>query len=570
MKNMAYVFKWMLGHSKSYISNIFLILVLGTATSFVSVYRVLISKTLIDSATSSNTSLMLRSLTLLGILLISELCFESLKSVLSVKSHTNLTASIQKKVYNHVIHSNWLEQSKYHSGSLLTRLTSDVGAVANVIIHSLPNTFSLLVLLSTSYVVLFKMEPKLGAMVLIISPLSILFSRLYAKRIKKIYKDAQEADAKSRSFMQESIQNLLIIKTFCRENENLNSLTEIQNNKISLAMKRSYISIISNFILHLGSWSVFFLVFFWGSKNLSNGTATFGTLTALLQLVGNIQAPIRGLASTLPELIAAVGSSERIIEILNLPTDKISSLSSNNIHQNTSCSEVRFRTVQFSYKKEKSFLENISFNISSGETIGLVGKSGEGKTTIIRLLLGIINPDEGEILMKNNNEFINVSSTTRNYISYVPQGNTLFSGTIKDNLLFGNPDATDAEITEAINSSYAWSFINDFKDKLHTVIGEKGVGLSEGQAQRLAIARAFLRKKPVLILDEATSSLDIETEVRILNSIRNLSYKPMCVIITHRPSALSICDRVFKLQNGNLMEVVKDVAISLESDIQAV
>jgi ATP-binding cassette subfamily C protein len=370
-----------------------------------------------------------------------------------------------------------------------------------------------------------------------------------------MHKQSQEADSTYRSFMQESIQNLLILKTFCLEKNNLSKLTELQNNKIKLSLKRSSISIVANIFMSIGSWIGFFLVFCWGAVNLSKGIGTYGTLTALLQLVSSIQAPFFGLAGSLPQLAGAIGSAERLIEIEKMTLEDLDYEEADESLLNINNPNIEFEDVSFSYFKNSPVLKNISFNIKSGETIGVMGASGEGKTTIIRLILSLIDSNQGNISIINDNKRYSINPSSRNLISYVPQGNTLFSGTIRQNLLYGNKDASETDIESAITAAGAFNFVDSLKGKLDTVIGEKGVGLSEGQAQRLAIARALLRKRPILILDEATSSLDIETELRVLNTVQNLQHNPTCIIITHRTSALSICDRLFKIENGFLKEV---------------
>jgi len=569
LKKLFNTLKWIINQSKGYKKHVVIITMLGGLFSICNVYRAITSKNLIDTAISGNGPQTAKYLGILAALIVLEICFSSTESLLSSGCQAKLGAKIQKKTYRHIINSKWLEQSGYHSGSLSARLSSDVDAVSNVIVNSIPNIISLTTLLVSSFICVLYLEPLVAIAAITISPVCIFFSRLYASKLKKIYKNYQEADAQCRSFIQESVQNLMVLKTFCLERKNSASLSELQDKKIKLTIKRSYISTLSNIVLRAGSWSTFFIVFWWGAGNLSKGINGFGTLTALLQLISSIQSPLYGLASTVPELVAAVGSSERLTELLSLPLEKdvtgdnaledVDPMDSS--FENSLCFpddapvDIEFENVNYSYKKEEPLLKNINFTIKAGETVGLIGSSGEGKTTIARLLLSLITPDKGQIYLRHKGKRIEVTPASRRMISYVPQGNTLFSGTIKSNLLYGDLNATESDIQKAAASSFAADFIEQLENKYETVIGEKGLGLSEGQAQRLAIARAFLRKKPILVLDEATSSLDAETEAKVLMSIQGLSHKPTCIIITHRLSALSICDRVFKLEDGLLYEI---------------
>ena len=229
--------------------------------------------------------------------------------------------------------------------------------------------------------------------------------------------------------------------------------------------------------------------------------------------------------------------------------------------------DIIFDNVYFAYKDNNYILNKINLTIDSGETIAFVGPSGEGKTTMIRLILSLINPTEGNLFISENDLIKDMNRNFRNLISYVPQGNTLFSGTIRSNLLYGKPYATDDEIKEALTNACAIDFVNELEDGLDTMIGEKGVGISEGQAQRIAIARAFLRVRPILILDEATSSLDPETEVKVLKSVKSLSSNPTCIIITHRPSALNICNRIMKLEKGHIREVSRKSILEVANEL---
>lgn len=550
LKNRFQVAKWILLQTKPCIFFLSVIVILGGITSLGEVIRAIILKKLFDSATTAQFNKMVSAIIVLAILIISDVIIRAICSSLSARSSTEICNNIQRNTYSHLTNTNLLEFSKYHSGDILTRMTSDVDAVTNMIVNILPNIISLVILITASFTTLLFYDATLAVLIILITPVPILISRIYAKRIKKIYMKLQEVESRYRSFLNESMQNIVIIKSFCLEKNNNIKIAGLQKSKLDLVLKRNHISILSNSMLSLGYWVGFFLVFSRGALNLSKGTITFGTITATLQLIGNIQGPFSALAYSLPQLVSAIGSSERLIELDELNLDFTDSLTIN-----IASAGIEFKNIMFSYKKNAPVLNAVSAYIYPGETAALIGPSGQGKTTLVRLLLSLYKPDKGHVYITDNKEKYEVCASTRKLISYVPQGNTLFSGTIADNLRYGSPNATDKELETAARDACAWNFIKELQDGLYTVLGERGIGLSEGQAQRLAIARALLRKTPILILDEATSALDNETEINVLRAIQNLRPIRTCIIITHRSTALKICDRIFKIENKNLIEL---------------
>ena len=298
----------------------------------------------------------------------------------------------------------------------------------------------------------------------------------------------------------------------------------------------------------LGSTLGYFSVYLWGAYSIYSNNFSFGNLTAMLQLFSSIQSPILGLVSSFPQLINALAAIDRLSEIENLTSENYTHKL---LDTNSKCN-ITIKDVSYGYKKDKLILKNISLNIKAGETIALIGPSGCGKTTLIRLILSLIHPNKGSI--KINNE--ELSTNHRNLIAYVPQGITLFSGTIRENLTFSNYSISDIEIFNALKAACAYKFVNSLDNKLDTIIGERGIGLSEGQAQRLCIARALLKNASILILDESTSALDAESEISVLESIKKLTDKTI-ILITHRPSALNICDNVYKIINGEIQTSMK-------------
>lgn len=563
MKKILIEFKWLLWQSRRVMFPLLLIIVLGSISSLIDVFRAIVTKILIDSATIGDSQLIIKWLIIFASILCVEIGIRAVNPIITTYCSGKIKNIVQKKLYTHITHSEWMEQTKYHSVSLLTRITNDVDTIANTLTNVLPNIISFSVMLITAFITLLFLEPIMALLAIVIFPFCLLISKIYARKQKRVYLDIQEEEVNYRTYIQESLQNIMIVKAFTQETNNISKLKKFQNKKLKLLLKRSRLNAITNTFIQIGAWVSYFIVFLWGTLKLSTGINAFGTLTALLQLFGNIQGPFLGFAHSLPQIINSLAAAERLMEIEEMVLEQGNNL---DISKNIQHVGIEFKNVSFCYKDNIPVLNNICFKIDPGDIVALIGDSGEGKTTIIRLLLALIHPIDGEINFSFNNKDFTGNRDFRNLISYVPQGNTLFSGTIKDNVHYGNPQATLPQIKEALKLACAWGFIDELENKHSTVIGEKGIGLSEGQAQRLAIARAFLRKRPILILDEATSALDSETELGVLQSIKNLNHKPTCFIITHRTSALAICNKTLQINNGHIT-IIDNTSNTTESVI---
>ena len=461
---------------------------------------------------------------------------------------------LQRSIISQLYDAEWLSVNKYHSGDILTRVTSDVGSVVSFFSVVCSGIVAFGVQLMAAFITLFVFDRNLALFTFVLGPISVIASFIYGRKIKKMQHKFQEAESKCRSKIQESIHNMLIIKTFNFEEQSMVQITENQNERYRWAIKKNILSVRTNIILGSGYWAGYFAAFTWGAFKLSKGISSFGTFTAFLQLVGQVQGPFIGLSKLVPQFASSLASVERLMELEEL--EKESGVESPPfLLQNIQALFVK--DISFGYKKERTVLSHLSFSVKAGEISALVGISGEGKTTIMRLLLSLMKPDSGELyLLLSSGEHIKLSHKTRHCFAYVPQGNTLFSGSIRENLLVGNNTAQTNQMEEALRASCAWEFIESLPEKMDTLIGESGMGLSEGQAQRLSIARALLKESSILLLDEATSALDLETEKTVLNNIRIMNPKRTCIAITHRSSVIDICDRVFRISDKKLEEEV--------------
>lgn len=551
MKTFFNDISWIINKCRSSLVYIIILSIICSLISYFSVYTAVVTKYVIDSASDKNIQDAKKFLILLSILLVLNIVLNSISIIISSYSCEKTKNIIQKNLYLHILNSSYIEVNSYHSIDLLTRITNDSSEISSMLINSLPSCIGFIVMICSSFYALFLISPVMSLFALLVIPSLIIISRLYGKKLKKYYLKIQQKESLYNKFIEESINNILIIKTFCMISAIIKNFILIQDKKLHLQIKKSFTSTCYNAVLSLNSLLSYAAVFSWGAVNIAKGSLNcFGSLTAMLQLFNSITGPLFALSKTFPQIISAAAASERLKEIEKIPVENNNPLDLQEIKKNICCS-IKFENVSFGYVKDKLILKNISVKFNKNELIGIIGLSGKGKTTLIKLIMSLIYPTEGQIYI--DDELLNINH--RHLISYVPQGNTLFSASIIENLRCGNKDIEKAEIYNALKASAAYDFVSSLPLKEDTIIGENGINLSGGEAQRICIARALMRKKPILILDEATSSLDAETEKQILYSISNLKFRPICIIITHRLSALSICTRVLKLENGKLENI---------------
>ena len=531
-------FKWVLGYSKPYIPQLTFLMMIDLLSTFLYVWMAVIGKKMIDSATKGMVSDLWKIIILYVIVILGSEILSMLSQLISVVVNEKFVFGIRKKVFRRILDTNWLEISGYHSGDLMTRLTSDVQAISEGISTTIPTIIRLLVELLITFFTLAYYDLNLALFALLVAPIAMVASFLLGKQLKRLQLKVQQTESKYRSFMQESIANIMIEKSFCLEDYSEQRLEELRNERIFWVYKRSKVNMYASAAMGLSFQLGYVVAFAWGAVCIANKSISYGTMTVFLQLVNRIQAPIISLAHLVPKVISMLASAGRVVELQKLAKEKRTgeSIFPYDIG-------VKVNNLTFGYTDENVF-ENADVEFKPGEFTAIVGRSGIGKTTLVRLIMAFTDKYSGDISFYNSKgETMKASPDARDFIAYVPQGNTLFSGSIRENVLMGKKDATDEEITAALKGAAAYDFVKSFPDGIDTVIGEKGIGISEGQAQRIAIARALIRKSPFLILDEATSSLDENTELKVLEGIRKWNPAPTCLLITHRRSVLEYCDR---------------------------
>lgn len=543
---------WLISQAAPYTRQLLIKLAISTVSLGMSFVSTIASKYIVDATTSG--SLSWKYIAYMAIASIFSILFMAVSNVFNSYISEKFEFGMRCDMFNQIQHSVWSKISKYHSADIITRLTTDISVISSGLISILPDGVIVGIKLIVSFCILLYFDKWLALFALFIAPVGALSTFLYHRKYRYYYNKLRDSESNYRTFMQENLANIAVVKTFQQEEENSTYMRAIQNERMNLVIKSAKLSAIMSSVMRIIYRSAYVVAFCWSAYRISQGQITYGTMTIFLSLVSHVQGSISSLGSIVPQIYRMLISAKRITDIIGMEKEEYSDISF--YPEQIS---VEIKNVTFAYEKQ-NILENVNLSIKPGDIIGIIGPSGAGKTTLIRLLLSLIKPNMGTIEYTAGQAFQEVAQpASRRFISYVPQGNTLLSGTIEMNLRRGKKEASEKELWTALHLADAENFVRKADMGLDTILTEKAGGISEGQAQRIAIARALIRNKPLLILDEATSALDEDTEARILSNISE-NYGKTVLIITHRKSMLRYCNRMIEVSE-NASVNIKDINI---------
>ena len=560
--------KWILSYSNRYKKTIAFYLFLGIFSTVFSLISSIASKQLIDIVTGHLKDQMLLMAIVMVSMALFSLVFSSIISRVSLKLTISIQNDIQADIFQKIQEASWLSISEYHSGDILNRFATDVGTVAGNAITWLPSLVISLFNFFATFAVIMYYDVTMAFISLASAPILLFVSQYLMGKMREYSKKVKELNSQVMSFEQETFSNMNTIKAFGITDHYADQLRMWQGKYRDFNLEYNLFSIKTNIAMSLLGMVVQYASFGWGVYRLWSGHITYGEMTLFLSQGGKLSSAFNSLVGYIPHVLNSSVSAGRVLELVKLPRETHREQESNQLRETMDQGfTVTLKDVFFRYVEDKTVLKESDFVAKPNEIVAIVGPSGEGKTTMLRLFLGLILPEKGSAsLLDSEGNEVPMNADTRQFFSYVPQGNTIFSGTIADNLRLIKQDATDEEIVEALKIACAWDFVEKLPQGINAPVGERGRGLSEGQAQRIAIARAVLRDAPIMLLDEATSALDVETERKVLRSIIQKKPNKTCIVATHRPSVLTMCQRVYRVMDTKLTTLDNDEAARMSMD----
>ncbi len=540
------VSKWIYTHCGGRVKEGIALVVLNAWSALCVTIFAILSKRVMDSAQIGNKEDLIKNSIFLLCLILSQIVARVVASLIEAISQGKAEISLRTSVFFNILRGNYADYVEKHSGDLMTRLTADVQVVSDNYVHIFPVAIAFFVRIFSGAIALYQIDKNFAKVFILCGLLVVVFAVFSRGYLKKLHRRVQEKDSRVRSFMQEMLENLFAVKVFGIEEKVIKRSVKQQKKFYNEKVKKKGFSIIASIGFSLAFAVGFLVAVAYGSYGVLNGTMTFGAVVAIVQLVNQLQSPVVGITGVLPAFFAMTTSAQRLMEICN---ENIESVDSVDVDYDDFI-KIKVRDAVFGYGDEKVFSQ-ATLTVDKGEFIGIQGPSGSGKSTVLKLITGLYPVDAGRVTVETKSGEYDCKKI-RGLFSFVPQGNMLFSGTIRENLTILNPDVTEEEIKEALVVAAA-EFVYDFDAGLDFVLGESGAGVSEGQAQRIAIARAILAKSRVLLMDESTSALDAETEKTVIDNLQEKDDITV-IIITHREAVLDKCDRIITVAGGKIEE----------------
>ena len=536
--------KWIYRRIKRFLPAIIATALISAVPAVSYVVLALLTKKVLDIATGDAAGNLAAAGAALFAVIALQVTAGACQSLLNAYTNGKLTMSLREYLFTAICKKKYEEISPYHSGDILNRITSDVDTVVSSSVTIIPNSVSIFTKIIAGLGAMVFMNPILALIILLLGVTVPAIGRFISKKYKYMHKECQRTEGRTRSFMQECFENIVVIKTFASEGPFIKRLQRCMDDNFKLKIKRTGISIAATISLYTFFTIGYYAVLLWGAGGLSKGALTYGTLMAFLQLISQLRSPLQNVSGILPQYYSAIASAERLTELEGL-RDETSLLKSEDAEKlKADFKSIEAKNLCFGYGA-KNILENCSFTAEKGDIIAITGESGSGKSTLFKLILGLYSPASGSLTVNGE---IPTDASVRPLFAYVPQGNMVLSGSIRDNISLCNPDVDEESIINAAKAAEIYDYIAALPDGLDTILSERGAGLSEGQIQRISIARALITEAPVLLLDEATSALDESTETRVLENIRRMTGKTV-LFITHRNTSLKACDKIMHIEN---------------------
>ena len=559
--------RWIFSYSAKYKGAILFYTVLGIFSSTMGLVTSIISKYLIDIIVSKDTG-RLGVLAAIGVgSVVFRLTFNSVINRISARLSIYINNDIQADIFDMIMDAEWIEISKYSFGDILNRFNNDVSTVSSNAISWLPTIVIAIYNFVATFAVIWHYDKIMALLAFASAPFMLIMSRYLIKKQREYGKKVKEMNSKLMTFEVETFYNMDTVKSFGIARLYGRKMREWQEKYKAISLEYNMFTIWTNIVLTIIGTIVQYVAFGYCLFRMWTGQITYGTMTMFLQQRSSLNSAFNNVVSIIPSFLNSSVSAHRIRELVELNKEVHIPESNELDHYIADGFDVEMKDVNFSYVEDKQVITRSAFEAHPGEIVALVGPSGEGKTTMIRLILGLIRPDEGTAIIKaSDGSSITINADTRHLFAYVPQGNTILQGTIAENMRMVKEDATDEEIVEALKIACAWDFIQKMPETINSKVGERGRGFSEGQSQRIAIARAILRDAPILLLDEATSALDVSTERKVLRNIITQKPNKVCIVTTHRPSVLNMCQRVYRVMETHVTELSEEESSRMAMD----